>query len=76
MYLDCLKNAIYGLMSAFDKLQPPVSGQIKTQITRGGASRRLSLFGFYVLTRMATAIIHRKTSSKDVRTKNMQPAIA
>jgi hypothetical protein len=29
---------------------------IKTKIVCGGASRRLTLFGFYVLTRMATAI--------------------
>ena len=33
-----------------------IDRQIKTQIVRGGAKRRLSLFGFYVLTRMATAI--------------------
>jgi hypothetical protein len=33
-------------------------GKIKTQIVCGGASRRLTLFGFYVLTRMATAIYY------------------
>jgi hypothetical protein len=33
-----------------------IDRQIKTQIVRGGAKRRLSLFGVYVLTRMATAI--------------------
>ncbi|MFN5503421.1 MAG: hypothetical protein ACK5AW_15330 [Pseudanabaena sp.] len=37
-----------------------IDRQIKTQIVSGGASRRLSLFGFYVLTRMATAIIRQR----------------
>jgi hypothetical protein len=37
-----------------------IDRQIKTKIVRGGASRRLSLFGFYVLTRMATAIIRQR----------------
>ena len=49
-----------------------LSRQIQTQIVRGGALRRLSLFGFYVLTRMATAIIPKSVATLfgiDINTK-------
>jgi hypothetical protein len=49
-----------------------LSRQIQTQIVRGGVKRRLSLFGFYVLTRMATAIIPKSVATLlgiDINTK-------
>jgi hypothetical protein len=49
-----------------------LSRQIQTQIVRGGVKRRLTLFGFYVLTRMATAIIPKSVATLlgiDINTK-------
>ncbi len=43
-----------------------IDRQIKTQIVRGGAKRRLSLFGFYVLIRMATAIVSLLQSQEQI----------
>ncbi|MFN9759731.1 MAG: hypothetical protein ACK59J_03990, partial [Pseudanabaena sp.] len=39
----------------------PLTVKLKTKFVGGGASPRLTLFGFYVLTRMATAIPNHKS---------------
>ncbi|GBO55723.1 hypothetical protein APA_3874 [Pseudanabaena sp. lw0831] len=56
-------------------MQSLVLGQIKTQELIGGASRRQSILGFYVLVHLATAIVCKNCCFSDRAHHQKKPTV-